>query len=113
MPCRHTNSPFQCIYIKVKTRFLESVRLVNSFGAGEYDLKNIIKSLCFTSFVKKKWTSGTCGGGGGGGVSAPIAPPLPMGLLFKGDTSRSSEEEFTYAAFVSSCCIKIETKMAV
>ena len=30
-------------------------------------------------FLTKKWTSAVCGGGGGAG--APIAPPLPMGLL--------------------------------
>ena len=60
----------------------------------------------------KKWTSGTCGGGGGGGVSAPISPLLPMGLLFEGDMRRSREKEFTYTVFVSSCCLKIETKMA-
>ena len=61
----------------------------------------------------KKWTSGTCGGGGGGGgVSAPISPLLPMGLLFEGDMRRSREKEFTYTVFVSSCCVKIETKMA-
>ena len=59
----------------------------------------------------KKWTSGTCGGGGGC-VSAPISPLLPMGLLFEGDMRRSREKEFTYTVFVSSCCVKIETKMA-
>ena len=56
----------------------------------------------------KKWTSGTCGGGGG-----VFAPLLPLGLLFEGDMRRSREEEFTYAVFVTSCCVKIETKMAV
>ena len=50
---------------------------------------------------------------GGGGVSAPVAPLLPLGLLFEGDMRRSREEEFTYAVFVMSCCVKIETKMAV
>ena len=60
----------------------------------------------------KKWTSGTCGGRGGGCVSAPISPLLPMGLLFEGDMRRSREKEFTYTVFVSSCCVKIETKMA-
>ena len=29
-------------------------------------------------FLTKKWTSAVCGGGGAG---APIAPPLPTGLL--------------------------------
>ena len=60
----------------------------------------------------KKWTFGTCGGKGGG-VSAPVAPLLPLDLLFEGDMRRSREEEFTYAVFVTSCCVKIETKMAV
>ena len=50
---------------------------------------------------------------GGGGVSAPVAPLLPLDLLFEGDMRRSREEEFTYAVFVTSCCVKIETKMAV
>ena len=46
-------------------------------------------------------------------MSTPIAPLLPMGLLFEGDMRRSSEEKFTYAAFVWSCGVKIETKMAM
>ena len=52
-------------------------------------------------------------GRGGGGMSAPVAPLLPLDLLFEGDMRRSREEEFTYAVFVTSCCVKIETKMAV
>ena len=47
---------------------------------------------------------------GGEGVFAPL---LPLGLLFEGDMRRSREEEFTYAVFVTSCCVKIDTKMAV
>ena len=49
----------------------------------------------------------------GGGVSTPVAPLLPLGLLFEGDVRRSREEDFTYAVFVTSCCMKIDTKMAV
>ena len=68
---------------------------------------NKIRKILSNHFVlncwsTKKWTSGTCGGGGGG-VSAPVAPLLPLGLLFEGDMRRSREEEFTYTVFVTSC----------
>ena len=79
MPCKHTKSPFLYVYKKTKNRFVwvRACQLFQVyFTTIELEMKNIINSLCFKSFINKK--SGPLGTVEG--ASAPVvSPPTPHG----------------------------------
>ena len=88
MPCRYTKSPWY-VYMKAKTRFVESMRLVNTFRVFKFTTQSVneIWKILSTLFVLNHWSDkkvdlwGLWGGGGGwSGVHTSLPTPLPTGL---------------------------------
>ena len=71
MPCRYTKSPWY-VYMKAKTRFVESMRLVNTFRVFKFTTQSVndIWKILSTLFVLNHWSDkkvdlwGLWGGGG-------------------------------------------------
>ena len=87
MPCRYTKSPWY-VYMKAKTRFVESMRLVNTFRVFKFTTQSVneIWKILSTLFVLNHWSNkkvdlwGLWGGGDGVGCECTLPTPLPTGL---------------------------------